>query len=125
MLRGRKMKYILIAATIALTVSGQLLIKAGMLDVGAWPSSMGSIGPFLWHALRNPRVIAGLAAAVLAAFAWMGVVSLSDISLAYPFMALNIVLVLALAGWVFAEHVPLNRWFGVAIVCIGLIVATR
>jgi uncharacterized membrane protein len=42
---------------------------------------------------------------------------------AYPFMALAIVLVLALSGALFGEIVPLNRWMGVAIVCVGLVVA--
>ena len=40
--------------------------------------------------------------------------------LAYPFMALAIVLVLALSPLVFGEQVPVIRWFGVLIVCIGL-----
>jgi drug/metabolite transporter (DMT)-like permease len=63
--------------------------------------------------------------AFLAALAWIGAVSLSAISFAYPFMSLAIVLTLALSGPLFGEHIPLSRWAGVALVCIGLLVASR
>jgi drug/metabolite transporter (DMT)-like permease len=55
----------------------------------------------------------------------MGAVSRSDISFAYPFMALAIVLVLVLSGVVFAEQVSWGRWLGVLIVSLGLIIAAR
>jgi len=61
----------------------------------------------------------------VAALCWTGAVSTSEISFAYPFMALAIVLVLALSGVLLGEVVPIGRWVGVAIVCIGLIVAAR
>ena len=119
------MTYALIAATIGFTVAGQLLVKAGMLQVGSMPAEMQAIPAFLLQALTNLKVVGGLALAVAAALAWMGAVSLSDISFAYPFMALAIVLVLALSGVVFGETVPWTRWLGVLIVCLGLVVTAR
>jgi drug/metabolite transporter (DMT)-like permease len=119
------MSYILIAATIAFTVAGQLLVKAGMTEVGSLPASLGEVGSFVFQTLTNLKVVLGLASAVLAALCWTGAVSVSDISFAYPFMALAIVLVLALSGLLFRETVPLARWIGVGIVCVGLIVAAR
>ena len=119
------MTYVLIAATIGFTVAGQLLLKAGMLQVGGMPAQMKAVPGFALRTLTNLKVVGGLALAVLAALAWMGVVSLSDISFAYPFMALAIVLVLALSGILFGETVPLTRWLGVVIVCLGLVIAAR
>jgi len=117
--------YVFIAGTIFFTVLGQLSLKAGMLEVGAAPGELNSISSFLWAAFTNWKVVAGLASAVIAAVLWMGAVSRSDISFAYPFMALAIVLVLALSGVFFAEQVSLGRWVGVIIVCLGLIIAAR
>ena len=119
------MAYVLIATTVGFTVAGQLLVKAGMLEVGAMPRQLDALPGFLFCSLTNLKVVSGLALAVLAALAWIGAVSLSDISFAYPFMSLAIVLVLTLSGVVFGENVPLNRWLGVIIVCLGLIVAAR
>ena len=119
------MVYLLIAATISFTVAGNLLIKAGMLDVGILPSQAGAVPGFFFQSFTNPKVIAGLAMAFLAAMAWMGAVSQSEISFAYPFMSLTVVLVLLLSGLLFGESVPMNRWLGVVIVCLGLVIAAR
>src|SRR5436305_5922095 len=91
----RNMSYLLIAATIAFTVAGQLLVKAGMMEVGSLPSRLDEAWGFMFHALINIKVVLGLTSAVVAALCWTAAVSVSDISFAYPFMALAIVLVLA------------------------------
>jgi drug/metabolite transporter (DMT)-like permease len=119
------MAYLLIVATICFTVAGQLLIKAGMHQVGALPAQLQAFPSFIIRAFSNPLVCGGLFAAVFASMTWMGAISLSDISFAYPFMALAIVLVLALSSSIFGENVSLLRWLGVAIVSLGLIIAAR
>jgi drug/metabolite transporter (DMT)-like permease len=119
------MSYLLIAATIGLTVAGQLLVKAGMIEVGSFPGQLDQAWSFMFNTLTNVKVLLGLTSAVLAALCWTAAVSVSDISFAYPFIALAIVLVLALSGLVFRESVPIARWMGVAIVCVGLVVAAR
>lgn len=117
--------YLFIGATIAFTVAGQLLLKSGMLQVGKAPGNAESILAFLTAAFTNWKVIAGLTCAVIASITWMAAVSRSEISFAYPFMALAIVLVLALSGALFDEQVAMGRWIGVLIVCLGLIIAAR
>ena len=116
---------LLIGSTIVLTVAGNLLIKAGMVEVGVLPDDLSEYPGFLFQALTNLKVILAMSLAFLAAVSWMGAISMTDISLAYPFMSLAVVLVLLLSGILFEEAVPLNRWIGVVIVCIGLIVASR
>ena len=109
--------------TIVFTVMGQLLVKKGMLEVGAGPLHASALARFAWKTFTNPYVVLGLGSAVVAAVCWTVAISRSALSVAYPFMALAIVLVLALSGALFGEIVPLNRWMGVAIVCVGLVVA--
>jgi len=117
--------YALIAVTIAFTVAGQLLVKYGTLQLGAFPKSLTGALPFITSALTNIWIIAGLGCAVAAALAWIGAVSLSDISVAYPFMALAIVLVLALSSLLFDERISTLRWVGVAVVALGIWIASR
>lgn len=119
------MVFFLIGTTIALTVAGQLLLKAGLMEVGVCPHDLREVPSFLVRSLMQPKVAGGLFLAFLAALAWIGAVSLSDISFAYPFMSLAIVLTLALSGPLFGERIPPTRWAGVALVCLGLVLASR
>ncbi len=116
---------LIIFFTVAFTVIGQLLVKKGMLDVGASPAQFAMLPQFIWRAFTNLYVLAGFLCALLAAVSWIVAISRLDLSVAYPFLGLGIVLVLALSGIVFGEAVPGNRWLGVIIVCVGLIVAAR
>jgi drug/metabolite transporter (DMT)-like permease len=123
--RNMASTYILIALTILFTVGGQLLVKAGMDKVGGFPSQVKSFLPYLWKAFTNWKVFLGLVFAIIASICWMGAVAKTDISFAYPFMALAIVLVLAFSPVLFKESIKWTQWVGVATVCIGLIITTR
>jgi multidrug transporter EmrE-like cation transporter len=112
-----------IAVTIAFTVTGQLLVKHGMLQVGRGPSDLAVLPRYLLSALTHPSVFLGLSCAVVAALSWTIAVSRSDLSVAYPFMGLAIVLVLGLSGLLFGESIILGQWVGTAVVVIGLVIA--
>jgi uncharacterized membrane protein len=114
--------FIPIAVTIALTVLGQLLVKQGAMQVG---SQTDSTAQLVLRVLLNFKIVAGLACAVLAALSWMVALSRTDLSYAYPFMGLAIVLVLALTPMVLGERIPVCRWIGVLVVCVGLWIASR
>src|SRR3989442_1498254 len=108
--------------TIACTVLGQLLLKLGVVEVGA--AGRADV-PLIARALTNIKVVSGLACAVAAALCWIVAVSRSNLSFAYPFMGLAIVLVLALSPTLLGEPVSLKRWIGVGIVCLGLWIAAQ
>ncbi len=120
-----KSGYFYIFVTILFTVTGQLLVKAGMSKVTASFAQSPRLGPLVIGGLSQPLVLAGLACAFVAAVAWFPAVSRLPISVAYPFMALPIVLVLVLAPLCFGERVAIYQWLGVGIVSFGLWVAAR
>lgn len=113
-----------ILLTVLFTVAGQVLVKHGMLQVGE-ASGASTLPRLIWRALTNVSVVVGLALAVLAAVSWLVAISRSELSFAYPFMGLGIVLVLALSGVIFHEDIPLTRWVGVLVVCAGLWIGSR
>jgi len=53
---------------------------------------------------------------------WLGVLNFLDVSIAYPILALNYVLVLIASRVVFGETIPRNRWFGSVTIMTGIIV---
>lgn len=119
------MAYIFIAITILFTVVGQLSVKWAMLEIGTSPNSLDLLPQFVVRIFTNVWFIIGMAAAVLAALSWSFALSRSNLSFAYPFMASAIVLVLVFSGLLFKEQIPINRWLGVAVVCIGIFLASR
>lgn len=119
------MNYIYIALTIILTVFGQIAIKMQVAKAGALPVDATEKLWFLVRLLLNPWIIAAFAAAFLASVAWMGALTKFPLSHAYPFMSLCFVFVLGLSAWLFNEPLTLPRVAGVALICIGTIVASQ
>lgn len=114
-----------ILLTVALNICGQILVKRGMLGIGASPSEFALLPKFVLNSLLNLQVLIGLTCSVLAAITWIVAVSRADLGAAYPFMALAIVLVVAISGVLFGEGIMPSQAIGVGIVCLGLVVATR
>ena len=116
---------VLIIFTLFFTISGQLLIKRGMNVVGVGPSGFGDFTLHLIKAVTNPFIFGGFLCATLAAFSWMSAVSRCELSFAYPFMGLAIVLTMALSSFFFGDKVSANQWLGVVLVVIGIWVTSR
>jgi hypothetical protein len=88
--------YFYLAATIGLTVYGQLIIKARSM-AHAMRSVSGSKLSYIVGMFTDLGVLSGLAAAVFAGVFWMLAIEKTRLSYAYPFMALSFVLVRRIA----------------------------
>jgi multidrug transporter EmrE-like cation transporter len=109
---------LLLVAVLVLTAYGQLIIKARSL-AHAVDTSSDKLS-YLMAMFADMGVLSGLAAAVLAAVAWILVIQRLDISFAYPFMALSFVLVPVGARLLFAEPLPTIRVLGILLIIIGV-----
>lgn len=119
------MGYLFIAFTVFFTVYGQLVLKWRVSNAGALPASPSAQIEFIGRLLLDPWVLSGLAAAFAASLFWMGAMSKFDLSKAYPFMAINFVLVGIAAVWLFGESFTLPKAGGTVLVIAGLILMTR
>jgi len=116
----------LILLSVAMGVSGQLCLKAGMEQVGAL--SAGSINAAVRtavHVLATPLVFLGLTFYALGAFFWLMVLSKLDLSLAYPMLALTYILIPLMAHLLLGEQVPPLRWVGIGIIFAGVVVVAQ
>ena len=77
------------------------------------------------HLLFAPTIIIALGLYAFTACLWLYILSRTPMSFAYPFQALAFPLVLMLSAMLFHEPIPLNRWIGVIIIVLGVIIATR
>ena len=124
MIATRWLDYLLILATIAFTVLGQLLLKWRMDQVGAMPPGFYGSLRFLFGLLLDPMVVSSFVAAFLASLAWMAAMTRFELSYAYPFTSLNFVIVLVLSVWLLGETLTLNKMIGVALIVTGTLVAS-
>lgn len=121
----RILDYSYIAATILFTVYGQLVLKWRIADYGPLPADTSEKLRFLLGLLLDPAIFSGFLAAFLASLAWMGAMTKFELSHAYPFMALNFVIVLLLSSWLLSEPLTLQRVLGVGLIVAGTVVAAR
>ena len=117
----------LVVVSVLLGVLGQLLLKMGMTQVGSLESE-GGLGGLVRVGIRvfsNMKVIGGFAAYGVSSLFWIVVLSRINLSLAYPMLALNFVLVPLTAWLLLGEQVPPLRWLGIGIIVAGVVIISR
>lgn len=55
---------------------------------------------------------------------WLVAISRLDLSLAYPLLALAFVLNPLLARLLLGENIPWERWVGILVICIGVVIVS-
>lgn len=120
----RSMIFVLIS--VAFGVMGQIALKTGMTAVGhIGGAQLNAIVPTIVRVITTPLVLVGLGCYGLGAAAWLIVLSRVDLSVAYPFLALNFVLITIASRFILGESVPGLRWVGVLVICLGVIIVSR
>jgi len=101
-------------------VAGQLLLKTG---VGK-PSGK-SIPLELIRIFTTPRVIMGFSLYMVSALLWLWILQNAELSYAYPMLSLAYVLIVLSSKFILKEHVPLIRWIGVIVICLGIFLISQ
>lgn len=114
------MGYVYIAMMLALTLYGQLVLKWRVAQIGAVQDS--GLVTYLVQLLLSPWVISGLAAAFLASICWMLALTRLELSRAYPFTALGLVLIFAASALLFGETLTPGKLGGAALIVSGICV---
>lgn len=121
----RAFAWLMVLATILLTSYGQLVLKWQATTQVAPPfASMANWPPLLLLLLR-PWVISAFVAAFAASLCWMLALSRLELSRAYPFMALNFVIVCLLAVPLFGETMTFYKLAGLAMIIAGIAVLNQ
>jgi drug/metabolite transporter (DMT)-like permease len=114
--------YGLIGMSVIVGVAGQTAIKLGVENLELLPRPSGVQVMVLVQAIKSPLVLLGLFLYGIGAVTWILVLSRVDLSFAYPFLALNFILISATSKLILSETVPLLRWVGVLIIFVGILV---
>jgi multidrug transporter EmrE-like cation transporter len=111
----------LIGLSIAAGVAGQTLLKLGVSQPG--DTGIAAFNPLVIIGMifKSPLMMGGLLLYGVGALSWIMVLSRMNLSYAYPFLALNFVLVALVSRLVLGESIPLMRWVGIALICAGIV----
>ncbi len=119
------MKWIVIAIMTAATTIGEVLQAMGMRRHGEIHDFRpGALGRALGAVARNRYVIGGFAAMAVSFFAFMKLLTLTDLSFAVPVSAVTDVAETILAKYVLKEQVNRLRWAGAVLVICGVVLVS-
>ncbi|MGA3311023.1 MAG: hypothetical protein ABSD08_20780 [Xanthobacteraceae bacterium] len=113
----------LLFAVLALTVYGQLMIKARALAHASEAVGSPDTLHYLLAMFTDFWVLSGFGAAVLAGACWMLAIERLEVGYAYPFMALSFVFVPLGAMALFGEPLPAIQLLGLALIIAGVTVS--
>jgi drug/metabolite transporter (DMT)-like permease len=117
---------ILLILTCVSTVTGNLLLRTGLVKAGGISLSAGRIVGQLLALTRQPLFLIGFALYAMATLIWFSVISSEDLSTAYPILAsLTFALVTTGAILFFHEKVTAQKLAGIAIILLGVIIVAR
>lgn len=108
----------LIIINVALAVSGQIAIKAGMKQIGYINSA--NLLSLTLKSFTNVYVILGLLSYALAAVSWIIVLSRVDLSYAYPMLSLGYIVILLISIFFLNEVVTTMRITGTILIIVGV-----
>ncbi len=115
------MKWLLIGIIVAATTVGEVLQALGMRHHGEIRDFRpGAVRRALAALARNWYVVVSVFAMAVSFFAYLGVLTLTELSFAVPVTAITYVLETALAKYVLKEQVSWIRWAGASLVLCGV-----
>lgn len=105
--------YLLLATACLLTCAGQLCQKRA---VSIWQHSVER------HLGNTARwLVLAVLLLGLGMLAWLNVLQRLPLSLAYPMLSFNVVLVTLAARWLFNEPTTRRHWCGVVVITLGIL----
>jgi len=122
----------MLRVVIAMTVAagsaavGQILVRRGMQQVGSLEHyGLMELLAYFWQALRNPYVIMGTVLNAVFYFLFLAALSWTEVTVALPMTAIEYGFAALLAVLILKEQVPAGRWFGIALVMMGVILISK
>ena len=113
--------WILLVIALFLDTAGATLFKHGMNqlpqnEASGWRGHWWMIA----HALRRKEIALGVTVYVFESIAWLGVLSYTALSVAFPLFSANNILILLTSYFFLGERVGRARWLGSALIVMGI-----
>ena len=110
---------------VLLNAAAQLLLKAGVRQIGAFEFSAGNIWPIGLQLAKNLPIFGGLSCYVISVVVWILALSRVEVSIAYPMLSIGYIVNAGLAWWLFNEAVGPQRLVGIAVIIVGVLIVAK
>lgn len=111
-----------IALTVALATYSQLVLRWQMSMLGEMPAEPVQKLLFIASTALKPWILSALFATFLSGLSWMVVLNKFELSYAFPFTALNFMVILGAGVVLLGESLTTGKVIGTCIVITGVIV---
>jgi drug/metabolite transporter (DMT)-like permease len=112
----------LLLGTVLCDVGGQVCFKLGV-GHETTPAPAGGLRGFFCSLLVSPWIAAGILVYVVEITLWFAALSMTRLSVAFPFMALSYCGVVIASRFVLGERVSRQRWLATGAVAFGVALA--
>lgn len=109
------MKFVLLIVSMTLGITGQLLLKKGVLS-----SHLAANPTAILKTVFSPLVFSGLALYAISAIVWLFVLQKFPLSVAYPTLAVTYVAIVFLSFFFIHEPISSNKVFGILLIFAGV-----
>jgi multidrug transporter EmrE-like cation transporter len=114
------MVFLLILLGVFLNAAAQLLLKAGMIQVGHFEFSLVNVIPIGLKVMVNLPIMIGLCAYGVSVVVWLLVLSRVPVSYAYPMLSIGYIVNALAAYYLFGESLSLIRLAGIFVIIAGV-----
>jgi multidrug transporter EmrE-like cation transporter len=114
------MIFALILLGVLLNAAAQILLKAGMTQIGHFEFSMANAIPVGLQVIGNVPIIIGLSFYVISVGVWLLVLSRVPVSFAYPMLSIGYIVNALAAFYLFGEPLTSIRMLGIFIIIAGV-----
>lgn len=118
-------EFALVLLGVLLNAFAQLLLKAGVRQVGHFDFSFANAWPVGTELATNLPILGGLACYVVSVVVWILALSRVEVSIAYPMLSIGYVVNAGLAWFLFGEAVGPQRLAGIAVIIVGVVIVAR
>ncbi|WP_319237998.1 SMR family transporter [uncultured Propionivibrio sp.] len=119
------LEFSLILLGVLLNAFAQLLLKAGVRQIGHFDFSVANIWPISTSLATNLPIIGGLSCYVVSVVVWIMALSRVEVSIAYPMLSIGYVVNAVLAYLLFGEAVGPQRLAGIAVIIVGVVIVAK
>jgi multidrug transporter EmrE-like cation transporter len=110
----------LILLGVMLNTAAQLMLKAGMTQIGHFEFSAANMLPIGLKVMGNLPIISGLFMYVMSVVVWLLVLSRVQVSFAYPMLSIGYIVNALAANYFFGEPLTSVRMLGIFIIISGV-----
>jgi multidrug transporter EmrE-like cation transporter len=117
--------FALILFGVLLNAGAQLLLKAGMSQIGHFEFSLANALPVGFKVMASPPILSGLCLYAISVVVWLLVLSRVQVSYAYPMLSIGYIVNALAAYYFFGEPLTSLRMLGIFIIIAGVYLVAR